>query len=180
FFNIHFSLLPAYRGTMTSFWPIVLRERSTGVTLHRIDDGIDTGDIIARRSFVIGEEDTCRDLYFRYHEAAAALLRDHLESVINGSFTATPQGNEGAGSFPRFLYPFFPKEFTSRQLRLMERGDVHNILRALIFREYQLPLVDGERIARIALADFPERNRTLPTNGGELYALAAGDQPDEA
>ncbi|MDB5033658.1 MAG: hypothetical protein JWQ98_899 [Chlorobi bacterium] len=179
FFNIHFSMLPAYRGTMTSFWPIILRERTTGVTLHRIDEGIDTGDIIAQRSFAIGGEDSCRDLYFRYHDAASVLLREHLASVIDGSFGARPQGEAGASSFPRFLYPFFPKEFRSRQLRLMERGDVHNILRALIFREYQLPLVDGERIARIALADFPERNRIIPTNGGELYALAIDEQPGE-
>ena len=45
-FNIHFSLLPAYKGVYTSIFPILNGEQYTGVTLHKIDSGIDTGAIV--------------------------------------------------------------------------------------------------------------------------------------
>ena len=45
-FNIHFSLLPKYKGMFTSILPILNNDKITGVTFHRIDKGIDTGDII--------------------------------------------------------------------------------------------------------------------------------------
>lgn len=48
-FNIHFSLLPKYKGMYTSALPILNNEKETGVTLHKIDTGIDTGEIIAQR-----------------------------------------------------------------------------------------------------------------------------------
>ena len=46
-FNLHFSLLPSYKGMHTSAFPILNGEKYSGVTIHKIDNGIDTGDIIA-------------------------------------------------------------------------------------------------------------------------------------
>lgn len=170
FFNIHFSLLPKYRGTMTSFWPIIFREKETGVTLHEIDGGIDTGPIIAQKTFPIKEEYTCRDLYFKYHEVAGELLREMLPRLISGQYISTPQVDISASSFPRFLYSYFPKEFLSKNLKLMEAKDVYNILRALIFEEYQLPIVDGRRISKVSFSNFDKSNFKIPTNSGYLYA----------
>ena len=50
-YNIHFSLLPAYKGVYPSVWPILNGEKYAGVTLHKMDQGIDTGDIIAQKRF---------------------------------------------------------------------------------------------------------------------------------
>ena len=50
-FNIHFSLLPRYKGMYTSILPILNGDKISGVTLHKIDRGIDTGDIIDKCSF---------------------------------------------------------------------------------------------------------------------------------
>ena len=65
-FNIHFSDLPKYRGAHTSIHPILNGEMFGGVTIHYIDNGIDTGPIIAQKTFVIDINDTARDLYFKY------------------------------------------------------------------------------------------------------------------
>ena len=46
-YNIHFSLLPKYKGMHTTAWPILNGDFETGVTLHKIDNGIDTGSIIS-------------------------------------------------------------------------------------------------------------------------------------
>lgn len=52
-FNIHPSLLPAYRGPAPLFWQLRAGERRTGVTLHRVDSGLDTGPIVRRRSVTL-------------------------------------------------------------------------------------------------------------------------------
>jgi methionyl-tRNA formyltransferase len=52
-YNIHFSLLPKYRGCHTNFFQIFNGEKFSGVTLHQINNGIDTGDIISQHRFKI-------------------------------------------------------------------------------------------------------------------------------
>ena len=79
FYNIHFSLLPKYRGMYTSALPILYGEKQSGVTLHRIDRGIDTGDIIAQKVIEIGEEDTSRDLYLECIEKGTQLVIEYMD-----------------------------------------------------------------------------------------------------
>lgn len=170
FYNIHFSLLPKYRGTMTSFWPILFRESFSGVTLHEIDDGIDTGNIISQSIFKIKEEFTCRDLYFQYHHSASKLIKENLKNLIEGNIVSKQQPHKEATSFPRFLYKYIPKSFTSNELKLMEFVDVYNLLRGLIFEEYQLPQVDNKKIIKISKYPFDNQNFVIQTIGGRLFA----------
>ena len=65
-YNIHFSKLPSYKGMFTSALPLINGEKETGVTLHKIDAGIDTGDIIDGIKFQIKDSDTARDIYYKY------------------------------------------------------------------------------------------------------------------
>lgn len=169
FYNIHFSLLPKYRGTMTSFWPILLREKYSGITLHEIDDSIDTGNIIKQLTFEIMEDYTCRDLYFQYHFFTSELLKESLPNLIEGNFNSVKQPNDEATTFPRFLYKYIPKSFRSNQLKLMEYDDVYNMLRSLIFEEYQLPIVDDKKIIKISKRPFEGFNLLLSTNSKELF-----------
>jgi methionyl-tRNA formyltransferase len=170
FINFHFSSLPRYRGTMTSFWPILFREKDTGVTVHDIDDGIDTGDIIIQKKFNIKEDYTCRDLYFKYHKVASEIIENDLEKIIKGDIARYKQDNNCATSFPRFLYKYVPKEFDSRELMLMDRVDVYNLIRSLIFKEFQLPAIDGKRISKISKKPFKTFNMTIRTSSEDLYA----------
>lgn len=173
FFNVHFSLLPKYRGTMTSFWPIVLGETETGVSFHEIDNGIDTGDVISQFKINLKEEYTCRDLYFKYHEVASELIKKTLPLLVEGKYTSLPQDSSHASSFPRFLYNYFPKDFSSKQLRLLERRQVYNLLRALIFKEFQLPSVDGKRVKRVSLNPWETMTSFIQTNSGNVYIETA-------
>ena len=61
-FNIHFSNLPAYKGMYTSALPLLNDEKESGVTLHYIDSGIDTGDIIDQLTFPIDRNRHCKKL----------------------------------------------------------------------------------------------------------------------
>ena len=81
-YNIHYSMLPYYKGMYTSAIPLLNGESSSGVTLHCLDAGIDTGNIIAHKKFKIEKDDTCRDLYFKYTTNAMELLKDNIEMLI--------------------------------------------------------------------------------------------------
>ena len=100
-YNIHFSLLPHYRGMYTAVLPILYGETRSGVTLHRIDRGIDTGDIIAQEVIEIGEEDTSHDLYLKCMEKGTKLVIEYMDMLLDGTETAIPQGKRGATYFGR-------------------------------------------------------------------------------
>jgi methionyl-tRNA formyltransferase len=143
-FNIHFSLLPKHRGMYTSVWPVLHGEDHSGVTLHRIDPGIDTGDIIAQRRFAVTPEMTSRDVYSRYLRHGSDLVIEHLDRLVRGSVTATPQPSDGATYFSKKSLDFsaitVPTAVTAWQLG--------NFIRAFAFREYQFAEVEGLPIAK--------------------------------
>jgi methionyl-tRNA formyltransferase len=87
-FNIHFSLLPKYKGMFTSIMPILNNEKATGVTLHKIDKGIDTGEIIAQKEFEIDLMDNARDVYHKYIHYGILLLKECLEKLLKKSPTS--------------------------------------------------------------------------------------------
>ena len=64
-FNFHFSLLPKYRGCHTNFYQILNGEKISGVSLHKIDKGIDTGAILDQITFKIKLNDTAYQNYLR-------------------------------------------------------------------------------------------------------------------
>ncbi len=66
----------------TSAIPILNGEEYSGVTLHRIDQGIDTGDIIAQRKIRLNERETCRSLYLKYISQAVSLMKEYVKTLI--------------------------------------------------------------------------------------------------
>lgn len=72
-FNLHYSLLPAYKGCYPGIWPILNGESKSGVTLHEIDSGIDTGPIIAQADFPL-KDMRAIDLYLRCQKEGIALV----------------------------------------------------------------------------------------------------------
>lgn len=96
FVNIHFSLLPRWRGAAPVARAILAGDVSTGVDIMQLDAGMDTGDLIARREVAIGPADTTGSLTARLAGLGAFLLGDTLPSILDGSATRSPQGEEGA------------------------------------------------------------------------------------
>lgn len=100
-YNIHFSLLPMYKGMYTSALPILNGETEVGVTFHKIDRGIDTGDIIRQRRFELEQNDTSRDLYHKYIKNGTELVIDCMDDVINNRVVAMPQSVSGLLTIPK-------------------------------------------------------------------------------
>ena len=87
-FNLHPSLLPAYKGVSPTFWVLADGESVTGVTLHVLDEGIDTGPFIGQASFSIPSPTTEHAVYVQAVQAGATLVIDLLHRLKKGeSFT---------------------------------------------------------------------------------------------
>lgn len=141
-YNIHFSALPAYRGMFTAIWPILNGEKESGVTLHLMDAGADTGPIIAQRVFPISSYWTSRHVYEAYLNEGLELFRDSLESLISGTPPMTPQDESRASYYLRSSL-----DLTKREIDLTRPAEeVSRFVRALAFPEYQLPTLRGRRV----------------------------------
>jgi methionyl-tRNA formyltransferase len=93
--NLHPSLLPRWRGSTPIQSAILAGDEETGVSIIKMDRGLDTGPIIARRSTPIGAEETHPELSARLARLGAELLAETLPLWIRGEIEARPQGEEG-------------------------------------------------------------------------------------
>ncbi len=90
-YNLHGSLLPAYRGRCPVNWVLINGETRTGVTLHHMIDRPDAGDIVAQREVPIDPQDTALDLFRKLGRSAELLLRDILPQIREGTAPRRPQ-----------------------------------------------------------------------------------------
>ncbi|MCU1272245.1 MAG: methionyl-tRNA formyltransferase [Acidobacteriaceae bacterium] len=98
--NLHASLLPKYRGAAPIQWAIANGEPVTGVTTMRIDEGLDTGDILLQKELAILDEDTSETLSPRLAAIGAELMIETLRGVAEGTISPQPQKNEQATLAP--------------------------------------------------------------------------------
>ena len=132
--NVHFSLLPKYRGAAPVNWALVNGETKTGVTTMRMDAGLDTGDILLQRETEIGPEENSVELMGRLAEIGADLLAETVERLPDlhmnpqdasrATFAPIMKKEDGlfewsmpAGQISRMVRGFqpFPTTFTSYQ-----------------------------------------------------------------
>lgn len=95
--NLHPAYLPYNRGANPNVWSIV-EGTPAGVTLHWMDDGIDTGDIVARREVEFEFSDTGKTLYQKLEDAQVDLFRDMWPDVVAGEIDTIKQ-DEDAGTY---------------------------------------------------------------------------------
>lgn len=92
--NVHASLLPKYRGAAPIQWAVINGDEVTGVTTMRMDVGLDTGDMIAKREVRIAGDETGGSLFDKLAETGAQLCVDTMEMLEKGTASFTPQNNE--------------------------------------------------------------------------------------
>lgn len=93
--NVHTSLLPKYRGAAPIQWAILDGETETGVTIMKMDAGLDTGDILAREKISIGPDETSAALHDRLAQLGAKLLLATIPRWAAGEITPEKQPNTG-------------------------------------------------------------------------------------
>lgn len=98
--NLHASLLPKYRGAAPIQWAIANGETVTGVTIMRIDEGLDTGDILLQRDLPIADDDTAVTLAPRLADVGSDLMVGTLRELEAGTIVPRPQNNTEATLAP--------------------------------------------------------------------------------
>jgi methionyl-tRNA formyltransferase len=98
--NVHASLLPKYRGAAPITWAIVRGETETGVTLMKLDEGMDTGPTFARVATPIGPDETAGDLSTRLARLGADAVIEGLPRFVAGACHLEPQDEARATTAP--------------------------------------------------------------------------------
>lgn len=99
--NLHFSVLPVWRGAAPVQRAIMAGDDVTGATTFRLDEGLDTGPVYGALTEPIGPRDTAGDLLERLAEAGARLLVDTLDGIETATLEPRPQPTEGVSLAPR-------------------------------------------------------------------------------
>src|SRR5690606_1870023 len=124
-----FSKLPSYKGMYTSVLPILNGESESGVTLHEIDKGIDTGPIIDQIVFPLSVDTTARELYDLYLTNSILLFKKNLRFLITGNYVARPQTRLGSTYFSKSSINFSNLKIDLNQTAFQ----IHNQIRAFVF-----------------------------------------------
>lgn len=94
--NVHASLLPKYRGAAPIQWAVINGDAVSGVTTQRMNEGIDTGDMILKEEVVLREDETGGSLFERLAAVGAKLCVRTMAEIEAGTAVYTPQDNAKA------------------------------------------------------------------------------------
>ena len=138
--NVHGSLLPKYRGGAPIHRSIINGDKETGITIMYMDKGMDTGNMISKRSIPIEIDDNLETLSNKLSILGRDLLLDTLPSIIDGSNESIPQDENKV----EYAYNIKPEEekidFNNNSL------DIYNLIRGLSPAIGAYFMMDGERV----------------------------------
>jgi methionyl-tRNA formyltransferase len=163
--GMHPTLLPVGRGRAAIPWAILKDLRETGVTMFTLDQGVDTGPIIAQEHLPLAPDETATSLYERIRRAHAKLMRDVWPALVADQVILTPQDDSRATEWPgrRPEDGLIRPEMKVADAERLVRATTHpypgafwrdatgtlRIWRAVVGRERDMP----RKAARIRLSD---------------------------
>ncbi|MBT6052770.1 MAG: hypothetical protein HOG49_38715 [Candidatus Scalindua sp.] len=125
--NIHNGLLPEHRGCNVLNWVLVNGEKSTGVTIHWLDEWIDTGDIIGRRTIDINFEDTALTLRNKLIKEGLALINKLIPQIMYDSAPRMRQNSDNACYYRKRT----PEDGLINWYKMSDK-EIYNLIRALV------------------------------------------------
>lgn len=139
--NIHASLLPSYRGAAPIQRAIESGEKETGVTIFRIDKGIDTGELILQKKVQIGDQETTPELYMRLSRLGAQALVESIGMLQKGTIHPLKQENSNATNAPKLSKKEAKIDWSEPNI------NIFNKIRAFKPFPGTFMVMDGKRIA---------------------------------
>lgn len=103
--NLHISLLPQNRGADPNFWSF-FENTPKGATIHYVDEGIDTGDIIVQKEIFFSKGETLRTSYEKLQQEIQSLFRENWGNIKNGKCNREKQVDSGSFHKSRHIDPF--------------------------------------------------------------------------
>jgi methionyl-tRNA formyltransferase len=171
--NIHFSALPKYKGMYTSAWPILNAEEESGVTLHKIDHGIDTGDVIDQRKFSLSPSETASSLYLKYIKHGTELVIANFDRIINAEYEAKKQSGINSSYYSKKTINYANLEIDFNRTAY----EILNQVKAFTFRSYQLVKIENESVfqGEILESKSPEKPGFILESSAERFVIATVD-----
>jgi methionyl-tRNA formyltransferase len=166
--NVHASLLPKLRGAAPIQRAIMTGEARTGVCLMQMDEGMDTGPVLARRELAIGPNETAGELGKRLAELGASVLREELARVCNGELVAVPQDEAGATHAPMLA------KDDGRIAWSASAQAVHDLVRGTSPWPGAFSFLDGQRVRLHSTRVLATDNASSSTPGVIVRADAHG------
>lgn len=124
-YNLHGSLLPAYRGAAPIQWAIINGESKTGVTTFKLQHEIDTGHIALQDEVIIDKDDYFDDVHDKMMDSGAALMIKTVEAIIDETITLYPQDESKISKAPKIFHDDCALEFEGDVI------DIYNKVRGL-------------------------------------------------
>jgi methionyl-tRNA formyltransferase len=159
--NVHFSLLPKYRGASPVAWAILNGETTTGVTIFRLNEKMDEGDVYSSRAVIIGPAETAGELESRLAELGAGLLIEILDGIHERPLA--PQDHARATPAPKLA-----KE-DGRVDWAREAADIDRRVRAFNPRPGAFTFLAGRRL--LVRRGSPLERTSTPSTPGRVLAL---------
>ncbi|MFH1823947.1 MAG: methionyl-tRNA formyltransferase [Candidatus Firestonebacteria bacterium] len=159
--NVHFSLLPKYRGAAPVNWAIINGETKTGVSIIYVEEKLDSGDIILQLEEPIKEDDDAFSLMERLINISTIKLLDVIELVTNGKVAKIKQDETKVSYAPKIK-----KEDTSINWQSSSR-DIFNFIRGLSPEPAACSKLNGKTI-KILKSEILEEGKKLTQTPGEI------------
>lgn len=122
--NIHASLLPKYRGSAPIQWSVINGDKTTGVSIMHLNEGMDTGNIFCEKEMEIAPDETGGSLFEKLSLAGGPLCDEVLRALAKGTAEETPQDEEKATKAPPLTKEMGEMDFhkTAEELERLVRG----------------------------------------------------------
>ncbi|MER5206956.1 methionyl-tRNA formyltransferase [Streptomyces sp. NPDC002825] len=159
--NLHFSLLPAWRGAAPVQHSLMAGDQVTGASTFLIEEGLDSGPVFGVVTEDIRPTDTSGDLLTRLAFAGAGLLSATMDGIEDGTLKAVPQPIEGITLAPKIQVEDAQVDFAAPALR------VDRVVRGCTPAPGAWTVFRGERLKLIQVTPLPDRTDLAP---GELAA----------
>ena len=169
--NIHASLLPAYRGAAPINWAVINGETRTGITIMQMDEGMDTGAILAQEGIPIAPRDTAGTLTEKLSELGSWLIVDALSRIEAGGLPAVPQDSGKAT-----IAPLLRKEDGLIDWG-MTAGEIHNRVRGLSPWPGAYGFIDGKliKVLETEVVEGAGEPGALYAQGRDVLAAGTGN-----
>ena len=157
--NLHFSLLPAWRGAAPVQHAVMAGDEMTGAATFQIEEGLDSGPVYGVLTEHVRPTDTSGDLLTRLAFAGAGLLAATMDGIEDGTLLPVPQPSEGISLAPKINVEDAQVDWAAPALR------VDRVVRACTPAPGAWTVFRGERLKLVQLALLPDRTELAP---GEL------------
>ncbi len=167
--NIHASLLPRLRGAAPIQWSILNGEAETGVTSMQMDVGLDTGDMLIKKSIAITEDITAEELFDELSSMGAEVLIETIEALKKGELKPEKQDDALSNYAPIITKDLCPIDFTK------SATEVHNKVRGLYSWPIATTVINGKKFkihkSKILAENFVGNPGEIVDNNNRLVIM---------